>query len=75
MDVPEVLSDITKITITSDLSVYIENYISVVEYNQEEIILKLKRKNLQITGSNLNIRYLTSNNMYIDGKIHSVSYL
>jgi sporulation protein YqfC len=75
MDVPEVLSDITKITITSDTTVYIENYISVIEYNQEEILLKLKRKNLQITGSDLNIRYLTSNNMYIEGKIHSVSYL
>ena len=75
MDVPEILSEITKITITSDTSVYIENYISVIEYNQEEIILKLKRKNLQITGLNLSIRYLTFNNMYIDGTIHSVSYL
>ena len=75
MDVPEIMPDTTKITVTSDTSVYIENYMSVIEYNQEEILLKLKRKTLQITGSELNIRYLTSNNMYIEGKIHSVSYL
>ncbi len=75
MDAPEVIPGISKITIVSDTAVVVENYDGVCEYTNELIYIRLKKKMLEICGSELNIEYLSENTASISGKIHSVGFV
>ena len=75
MDVPEVASTISKVTLISDDSVFIENHRGVSEYTSEEIRVRLNKKQLEVSGTDLTIEYLTGENLSIQGKIHSVRFM
>ena len=75
MDVPEAASSISKVTVISDDSVLIENHKGVIEYTSEDIRVRLRKKQLEVSGADLMIEYLTGANLSIHGKIHSVSFM
>lgn len=75
MDVPEAITSISKVTIISDDSVYIENHLGVCEYTDKEIRVRLKKKQLEVSGADLTIKYLTGANLTIQGIIHSVRFM
>ncbi|MBQ8526806.1 MAG: YabP/YqfC family sporulation protein [Clostridia bacterium] len=75
MEVPEAVSTVSKVTVISDFSVLIENHNGVTEYTTEEIRVRLKKKQLEVSGAGLTIEYLTGDGLSIKGKIHSVRFM
>lgn len=53
----------------------IENHRGIVQYNSQIIKLNTILGTLQITGENLEMTSLVTEEMYITGQIESVSYL
>lgn len=54
--------------------IYIQNYLKLLTYNQEEIVLKIKNNELIIEGKDLKIAELGEKNILIKGQINK-SYL
>lgn len=53
----------------------VENYKSILEYNDQFIKILSKIGNILIEGKNLKISYFTNDEMKITGLIHSINYL
>jgi sporulation protein YqfC len=53
----------------------IENYKSILEYNDNFIKILSKIGSIIIEGKNLKISYFTNDEMKITGLVHSISYL
>lgn len=53
-------------------AVYIENFIKIITFSKEEIILKLKKGMFKVTGSELKIVELNKGSMLISGSIKGV---
>ena len=56
----------------SGKAIYIQGYKDILSFNEEHIILKLKKGELHIKGENLNIRDLNLNCILIEGRIFIV---
>ncbi len=52
--------------------VYIENFVRILTFNKEEIILKLKKGMFKVLGINLIIEELNKNSLLIKGEIKGV---
>ena len=53
-------------------AVYIENFIKIIAFSKEEIILKFKKGMFKVTGSELKIVELNKGSMLISGSIKGV---
>ncbi len=53
-------------------AVYIENFIKIITFSKEEIILKLKKGMFKVTGFELKIVELNKGSMLISGSIKGV---
>lgn len=53
-------------------AVYIENFIKIIAFSKEEIILKLKKGMFKVTGSELKIVELNKGSMLISGSVKGV---
>ncbi len=51
----------------------IENYIKVVEYEDEKIVVRTRRNYIYILGDNMKIEYLLDNEIRISGMISSIT--
>ncbi|MCT4508073.1 MAG: YabP/YqfC family sporulation protein [Tepidibacter sp.] len=66
--------DLPRVTTISNKCINIENYISVMEYSTQMIKVNTKINVLKIEGDNLIIKYITEDDLCIEGKIYSVEY-
>ena len=64
----EVISDF-KIIQVSNKAVFIYNYIKILDYSDEKIVLKVKNNTLNIEGANLFISQINKNEILIKGNI------
>ena len=55
--------------------IYIENYIRIICFDSEKIIVKCKKYNLTIIGSNLYMSYYNNLEIKIVGVIHEISFV
>lgn len=62
------------VTITGKCEAYVENYVSLIEYTQERILLQTRECRVEICGSCLFIAYFTTSEMKITGNILGVNY-
>lgn len=62
-----------KITLMGDRCVAIEGFKSIVNYNQEEMVLRSQKKLIHIFGENFKICDLTCGYILIEGKIKNIS--
>ena len=69
---PSVL--LTKISIISNLRLLIENHKGIKLYTEKEIIVKCKKFNIEISGSELFIREITDEYIYIFGIVENIKY-
>ena len=53
---------------------YIYNYIEIVTFNNDLIIIKLPNNNLKIKGKEMLIKKMHKHELLIEGQIASVSY-
>lgn len=71
MDEPMLLQPIVELV--SDRRVLIENHGGVLQYTDEEIIVKLRFGNLVISGSNMKICRMQGQLLVITGKIDQLT--
>ena len=75
-DIPyETVLDIPKIVIAGRERIYVENYISVLEYKTDNIKLKYKTGVIELLGSKFEIIGLNEGNISVSGKLSSVRFI
>lgn len=57
-----------------DNNIYIYNYIEILTFTNEIIIIRLNNQNVKIKGSDLTIRKMEYNEILISGQINGVNY-
>lgn len=69
--------EVTKptVTIVGNTFVSIENYLSIITYEREEIKIKTKLKSIKINGDNLLLKYIDDGEIGIKGTIYSIEYI
>ena len=75
LDLPsDVVEYFPKISIISNLRLLIENHKGIKLYTEKEIIVKCKKFNIEISGSELFIREITDDYIYIFGIVENIKY-
>ena len=62
------------ITIVSNTFLSIENYVNIVEFDNNLIRIKTKEKIVKITGDKLVLKYINEGEIGIKGIIYSLEY-
>jgi sporulation protein YqfC len=70
----EILLDIPRIHMTGSKKLLVENYKGVLEYTSEKVRLDTSRNILVITGTDLDIREVTLEDIFIEGNIRSLDF-
>ena len=70
----EIVLNLPRLTVIGNLQCYLENHRGVIEYSTEKIRLSVNGGEVMISGSDLVIRYLGSEEIAIDGTIGMVRY-
>lgn len=68
----EVIMDAPKVTIIGNVQVNIENHRGIVEYNRSSIRINTSKGIFKITGADLMIRSIASEEVIIDGNIEGI---
>ncbi|KUO78298.1 MAG: sporulation protein [Desulfosporosinus sp. BRH_c37] len=71
---PEVVGEGPKITITGRQQVMVENYISVINFSEEEIRIKTAEGDVCFGGKGLVLKVILSTELRIEGELSSVSF-
>lgn len=75
LEIPEsIVDDISKVTCIGKDKVLIENYIGILEYDDNTIRLNTSDGDILVFGDNLVITQLTKDDILILGKIHIVEF-
>ncbi|SHJ79309.1 sporulation protein YqfC [Paramaledivibacter caminithermalis] len=75
LEIPkEILLDLPKITFIGNLQVSIENHKGIIEYSSENIRVKIKDGFIKISGIDLAIKTIITEEIIISGKIASIDY-
>ena len=76
IDAPrEIFFDESKVTIFEDREILIENYKTMLEYDDCFIRVKLKHKDIAITGKDFILDEMTDESMIIRGSIAGIEFL
>ena len=62
------------LTITGKHEAYVENYMSLIEYTENQIRIQTRTCRLEIHGKQLEIVYYTNEEMKITGELLEVKY-
>ncbi|OON91266.1 MAG: hypothetical protein ATN32_10595 [Candidatus Epulonipiscium fishelsonii] len=73
--VDEVFDQIPVITVLGNETLTIENFVNIVEYNDEIIRLKLKIGIVAITGKRLEAKNMTQDQITIKGYIEGINFI
>lgn len=71
----DVINGAEIISLVGKRNLVIENYVKVLEYELNRIVIKTKRNYVLIEGDNLKIEYLLDEELRITGKIHNISFV
>ncbi len=76
LEIPdEVVSDRPKITTVGRREVFVENYKGIIEFSNEIVKINTNYGIITITGKNMKIREITSEDIIIFGDIDNIDYL
>lgn len=76
LEIPgEIVSDRPKITTVGRREVYVENYKSIVAFSEELVKINSQHGMITITGKNMKIREITSEDIIIYGDIDNIDYI
>lgn len=71
----EVLFNIPKLVLTGNRTLLIENYKGIMEYDPLRIRISTGSGVIRISGKNLTIKHITSEDILIEGLISSIDFL
>lgn len=74
-EIPEdVILDVPRVTVINNTEIRIENYKSILEYEDGKINLATKTKFITVCGASLKIIVITDDEISVSGNILSVEY-
>jgi len=71
----EVLFDVPKITIIGNENILIENYKGIIEYEDNKIRINTVKGIIGITGQDMLIKEINSENIMVEGNIKSLEFV
>ena len=71
---PEVVGEGPKITITGRRQILVENYISIINFSEEEIRLETAEGDVCFGGKGLVLKVILSSELRIEGELSSLSF-
>ncbi|MCM3746366.1 sporulation protein YqfC [Paenibacillus pasadenensis] len=76
LDLPQdVAFDLPRMTMIGDRQLYIENHRGVLHFSSEQLRLQLSQGVLEVTGTDLIIRTIWTEEVFIEGKIQSIQLM
>ena len=74
LEVPEVSSDVSEITVTTKSGIKINNYTEILNYDQNTDVIKLNKGFVTFNGNNLNITYINDKYIVLSGEVFTVNF-
>ena len=74
MNVPEIASGESEVTVINNTVVRVNNFVSIGEYNDDKISVDMTKGRICIVGDKLNISMINDRYLQITGKISSISF-
>ena len=75
LEIPrEVLSNISKITVTGFDEILIENFKGILEYEDFFVRISTTIGNININGFNLKLNQMTDDDILVSGKIENIDF-
>lgn len=71
----EIILDAPKIQLIGNKSINIENYKGIIEYSNESIRINTTSHMIKITGVNLEIQAITSEEVIISGNVSTMEFI
>ncbi|QJC52554.1 sporulation protein YqfC [Paenibacillus albicereus] len=76
LDLPQdVAYDLPRMTMIGDRQLYIENHRGVLHFSSEQLRLQLSHGVLEVSGADLVIRTIWTEEVFIEGKIASIQLM
>ncbi len=76
LDLPEdVVFDLPRITMIGNMQCYIENHEGIIQFTSNKLLLKIPNGRIEVTGEDLVIRTILSEEMMLEGTIEGYRYL
>lgn len=76
LEIPgDVMLDLPKITLVGDIQLFIENHRGILEYTPEGVRVSVGEGEVAVTGENLILRNILPDELCIEGKIRTLSFL
>lgn len=72
---PDVAGNGPRITVTGRQEILVENYLEIVEFTPEEILLHTTEGQLAITGKELVLRTVLATELWIVGQFTALAYV
>lgn len=71
----DVMMDLPKITMVGDIKLYIENHRGIIEYSSAGVRVSVMEGEVSIAGEGLLLRNVLPDEICVEGKIKSLSFL
>jgi sporulation protein YqfC len=76
LDLPQdVVMDLPRMTMIGNMQLYIENHRGVLHFSSDVLKLALSKGRLEVYGSQLSIRAILTEEVFIEGVIHDIKYI
>ncbi|NLI12998.1 sporulation protein YqfC [Pelotomaculum propionicicum] len=76
LEIPgDVMLDLPKIVLFGNIKIFIENHRGIIEYTTEKVRVNVMEDEVAITGENLLLRNVLPDELCVEGKIKSISFL
>jgi len=76
LEIPgDVMLDLPKIVLVGNIKIFIENHRGILEYTTEKVRVNVMEDEVTITGENLLLRNVLPDELCVEGKIKSISFL
>lgn len=76
MELPgDVVLDLPKIIMVGNMQLFIENHRGIIEYTPEGVRVSIGEGEINVRGENLMLRNILPDELCVEGKIQSLSFL
>lgn len=76
LEIPgDVMLDLPKIILVGNIQLFIENHRGILEYTPEGVRVSVGEGEVAVSGENLMIRNILPDELCVEGKIRSLSFL
>ncbi|MFD2672379.1 sporulation protein YqfC [Marinicrinis sediminis] len=76
LDLPQdLVFDLPRVTMIGNMQIYIENHRGVIHFSPQLLELRLSTGSMEIRGTELVIRGILSEEVFIEGHIHDIRYV